>query len=67
MSMQENANGIGVGQVAPDFGALSLNDESVSFKSLINGRKALLLFYRGSWCTHCNKQLTSISQDYEKF
>ena len=68
MSMQENAaKEIGVGQVAPDFNALNLNDKPVSFKSLIIGHKALLLFYRGSWCTNCNKQLTSISQDYERF
>ncbi|MGH9918466.1 MAG: peroxiredoxin family protein [Nitrososphaerales archaeon] len=56
-----------VGQAAPDFVARNLNDEQVSLMSLIGGRKALLIFYRGGWCPYCNKQLAAISQDSSKF
>jgi peroxiredoxin len=58
---------IRVGQIAPDFTARDLNDKEVSLKSLIQGRKAVLLFYRGGWCPFCNKQLAGIARDSQKF
>jgi peroxiredoxin len=64
---QENMNEADVGQYAPDFVARDLAGKEVRLSSLIAGRKALLLFYRGGWCPFCNEQLAAISRDYEKF
>jgi peroxiredoxin len=66
MSFQEQKE-VEVGQAAPDFTARDLNGEIRSFKSLIGGHKALLIFYRGGWCPYCNKQLGAISKDYQAF
>ena len=46
-----------VGQSAPDFLARDLSGNEVRLSSLISGRKALLLFYRGGWCPFCNLEL----------
>jgi peroxiredoxin len=56
-----------VGERAPDFLARTLMDEEVSLHSLISGRKALLIFYRGGWCPFCNQQLAAISKDHVRF
>jgi peroxiredoxin len=59
--------GVNVGQLAPDFVARDLDDKPVGLKTLINGRKALVLFYRGGWCPYCDQQLAATSQDISKF
>ena len=64
---QENLNEIEVGQPAPDFLARDLSGKEVRLSSLIEGKKALLLFYRGGWCPFCNEQLAAITMDYQKF
>jgi peroxiredoxin len=56
-----------VGQSAPDFVARDLFGEEVRLSSLISGRNALLLFYRGGWCPFCNEQLAAIARDYQEF
>ena len=66
--MGKSAPTVQVGQAAPDFTALDLEGKKVSLRNLISGsERNLLIFYRGGWCPFCNKQLASISQDYEKF
>jgi len=64
---QENTNEVEVGQHAPDFAARDLSGKEVRLSSLIAGRKALLLFYRGGWCPFCNEQLAAITRDYQRF
>ena len=60
-------NEVRVGQPAPDFLARDLSGKEVRLSSLIAGRKALLLFYRGGWCPYCNEQLAAIARDSQKF
>jgi peroxiredoxin len=64
---QLNTSEIEVGQHAPDFVSRDLAGNKVRLSSLIAGRKALLLFYRGGWCPYCNEQLTAITRDYQQF
>jgi peroxiredoxin len=47
--------------------ARDLSGNEVRLSSLIGGRKALLLFYRGGWCPFCNEQLAAIAKDYQRF
>ena len=56
-----------VGEQAPDFLARTLMGEEVSLHSLLGGRKALLIFYRGGWWPFCNQQLAAISKDHLRF
>jgi peroxiredoxin len=67
LTTQKGLTEVSIGQPAPDFVARDLNDKSVSLKSIIGRRRALLIFYRGGWCPFCNQQLAAISQDYSKF
>jgi peroxiredoxin len=64
---KENIAKVQVGESAPDFEARDLSEKKVRLSSLIGGRKAVLLFYRGGWCPFCNEQLAAIARDYEKF
>jgi len=64
---QENKTEVQVGESAPDFVGRDLSGKEVRLSSLIGGRKALLLFYRGGWCPFCNEQLAAIARDYERF
>jgi peroxiredoxin len=66
-SAEHEAGEVEVGQIAPDFVARDLDDNEVSLRGLIRGRKALLLFYRGGWCPFCNKQLAAISRESQSF
>ncbi len=36
---------------------LTHNNEEVSLQHLINSRRAIIKFYRGSWCPYCNLEL----------
>jgi peroxiredoxin len=64
---QEEPQGAQVGELAPDFSAWDLDGNIVNLRSLISGRKTLLVFYRGGWCPFCNEQLAALTQDYDKF
>lgn len=34
--------------------------KSISVKEVLNGKPAVLVFYRGGWCPYCNKQLSRL-------
>lgn len=65
--MQGSMNEVKVGQSAPDFVTRDLAGNETRLSSLIGGKKALLLFYRGGWCPFCNEQLAAIARDYQRF
>jgi peroxiredoxin len=68
MASQNNESvGVEVGQLAPDFAALDLDEKPTTLKSITSGRKSLLIFYRGGWCPFCNEQLGAIAKDYARF
>ena len=67
LTPQKETSEVELGHPAPDFVARDLEGNQVSLKTLIAGRKALLLFYRGGWCPICNRQLAAISQDRLRF
>jgi peroxiredoxin len=64
---EQNLTEVQVGQRAPNFRARDLGGNELWLTSLIGGKKALLLFYRGGWCPFCNEQLAALSRDREKF
>jgi peroxiredoxin len=67
MTVENKPVEVEVGEIAPDFVARDLHDNQVSFRALVGGRIALLLFYRGGWCPFCNQQLAAIARDIQQF
>ena len=56
-----------VGDLAPDFSLQDVVGQTVSLRDSIGGGYLVLLLYRGGWCPMCNRQLSGIAEDYEKF
>jgi peroxiredoxin len=67
MTTAETVKTIGVGQPAPDFELAEARGGRVRLSDVTKERPTVLVFYRGGWCPICNKQLGTLSQDYEKF
>ncbi len=51
---------LGVGSISPDAPVRNASDVLVSLAALTTGRPTVLIFYRGSWCSFCKKQLTEL-------
>ena len=57
---QDQPTVLKVGDTAPDFKGRNQNGKSVSLKQLLTTGSVVLVFYRGEWCPHCNRQLKSL-------
>lgn len=62
--MSEEAGGIAVGEVAPDFELENLDGEKVKLSDL-KGKKVILNFW-ASWCPPCKKEMPEMQTFYEK-
>ncbi len=65
LSAQQNAAShrttpIEVGQKAPDFSLQDQDGKTVKLSALRGKSPAVLVFYRGSWCPFCVRQLTEL-------
>ena len=54
---QDVPKGLNINDPAPVFTATDQNGKSVSLSKLLMNGPVVLVFYRGQWCPHCNKQL----------
>jgi peroxiredoxin len=48
---------LNVGDKIPDSQLLNHRGETVSIKELLDGKPAIISFYRGTWCPYCNMEL----------
>ena len=48
------------GSAAPSAEVQRLDGSAVDFKTVLNGKPTLLVFYRGGWCPYCNVQLSAL-------
>ncbi|GAA3521416.1 peroxiredoxin-like family protein [Aquimarina addita] len=46
-----------VGEKAPDFSLSNATNKTITLSDLLEEKKVVLTFYRGSWCPYCNLQL----------
>ena len=56
----EEAMGLQVGTMAPEFSATEAGGGTFSLKSALKEGPVVLIFYRGHWCPVCNKHLARI-------
>jgi peroxiredoxin Q/BCP len=57
--------GLEIGQTAPNWELLGLAGEKVSL-SQFRGRPLLLLFFRGTWCPSCRKQMEHFRDQWSR-
>lgn len=55
----QNTPGLNVGDQAPDFTALTYENQSVTLSDYYKNGPVVLIFYRGAWCPYCNVHLKS--------
>jgi len=60
------ANGLEVGQQAPDFSAKDANSGTFQLSEKLKTGPVVLIFYRGQWCPICNRHLSEIQKNLEK-
>lgn len=56
----------GVGEFVPEVKLKNINGKKIMFTSVYTKKKTVLVFYRGGWCPHCNKQLNKLRKVYSQ-
>ncbi|MGC9355078.1 MAG: peroxiredoxin-like family protein [Mariniphaga sp.] len=62
----KEANGLKVGQQAPDFSANDANGKTFQLSEELKNGPVVLIFYRGQWCPICNKHLGTVQKNLEQ-
>jgi peroxiredoxin len=57
---QDKPEGLFINSKAPNFSATDQDGNTVSLKDLRKKGNVVLIFYRGNWCSYCNKQLQKL-------
>lgn len=52
-----------VGSVVPNETLLDANGVEITLSAVLNGRRGVLVFYRGAWCPYCNIALRTYQRD----
>jgi peroxiredoxin len=62
---QEAPKGLTVQAKAPDFSAKDQTGTTINLKDQLKKGSVVLVFYRGQWCPHCNKQLSKLEDSIQ--
>jgi peroxiredoxin len=54
-----------IGDKAPNFLALDQFEKRISLKDQLKEGPVVLVFYRGQWCPHCNRHMSSIQDSLQ--
>ncbi len=46
---------------------MTVEGKEVELGTLLEGKRALVVFYRGGWCPFCNYQLRQLTRTYKRF
>lgn len=60
VTAQSEPKGLNVNDAAPAFVAKDQEGKTVSLEEQLKKGAVVLVFYRGQWCPHCNKQLKKL-------
>lgn len=58
--------GLKVGDLAPDFTALSNRGQNITLSEATEHDRVLLTFFRGDWCGYCTKQLEEFQSNLKE-
>lgn len=50
------------GDYVPDVSVKNINNEKVALHKIFSELPAVVVFYRGGWCTYCDKQLNELKE-----
>ena len=64
---QNEKSSINVGDKAPSFTAKDQNGTIVKSDDILANEQLIVVFYRGQWCPLCNKHLSHLQENVEKF
>jgi peroxiredoxin len=56
-----------IGETAPSIRAKDQNGKLIDSKEILKENQILLIFYRGNWCPHCMKHLSSLQTHLQEF
>lgn len=56
----EDTHPIGVDSLWPDVSLRALDGEALSSHDALQGKPAVVVFFRGGWCPYCNRQLGAL-------
>lgn len=59
--------GLEIGSALPDVEVNDVEGSTVSLKTLVRGKRTMIVFYRGGWCPFCNFQIKSLVDDHAEF
>lgn len=51
-----------IGEKIPNCILESVDGNTVSLESVLNGKRTVLVFYRGGWCPYCNLHLAALAE-----
>ena len=58
---------LNIGDHAPQIIGVDQNGKTINSLEILKEHKILLVFYRGNWCPHCKKHLSSLQDHLNKF
>ncbi len=56
-----------LGDKAPQIVSVDQNGKQIDSKTILQDQQILLIFYRGNWCPHCMKHLSSLQSHLQEF
>lgn len=66
LAQSGTAPGLEIGDKAPDFSLKNQFNETVTLSQNLTRGPVILSFYRGEWCSHCNRELQQIEEVHEQ-
>lgn len=51
-----------IGEMVPEMQLAKMDGTPTDMGTLLNGKKTILIFYRGGWCPYCNSHLSDLQK-----
>lgn len=51
-----------IGEKVPNIAINALTEKSILLQDITNGKKSIVVFYRGGWCPYCNQHLSALAE-----
>lgn len=67
MIAQINKGHLNIGEQAPEIEGVDQNGKIINSSEILKKHKILIVFYRGNWCPHCKKHLSSLQDHLKEF